>query len=175
MQLFIIAALLGFIFFVIQAIQKKQPSTGAPKTETIEELPNADTPLPIAGAYQKKWLLTYNEKDAFKKIKAVTDEIGCYTFSKVRLLDLLEPVKGNTKYKTYFYKVQAKHVDFVILDDKLVARCVVELDDASHDAEERKKRDVFVDEVLQSVGYRIIHTRAITEEVQQQIREIMKT
>lgn len=93
MQLFIIAALLGFIFFVIQAIQKKQPSTGAPKTETIEELPNADTPLPIAGAYQKKWLLTYNEKDAFKKIKAVTDEISCYTFSKVRLLDLLEPVK----------------------------------------------------------------------------------
>ena len=67
MQLFIIAALLGFIFFVIQAIQKKQPSTGAPKTETIEELPNADTPLPIAGAYQKKWLLTYNEKDAFKR------------------------------------------------------------------------------------------------------------
>ena len=127
MQLFIIAALLGFIFFVLQAIQKKQPSTGAPKTETIEELPNANTPLPIAGAYQKKWLLTYNEKDAFKKIKAVTDEISCYTFSKVRLLDLLEPVKGNTKYKTYFYKVQAKHVDFVILDEKLVARCVVEL------------------------------------------------
>ena len=27
MQLFIIAALLGFIFFVIQATQKKQPST----------------------------------------------------------------------------------------------------------------------------------------------------
>ena len=134
-----------------------------------------DAPLPIVGAYQKKWLLTYNEKDAFKKIKAVTDEIGCYTFSKVRLLDLLEPVKGNPKYKTYFYKVQAKHVDFVILDEKLVARCAVELDDASHDAEDRKKRDAFVDEVLQSVGYRIIHTRAVTEEVQQQIREIMKT
>ena len=68
MQLFIIAALLGFIFFVIQAIQKKQPSTGAPKTETIEELPNADTPLPIAGAYQKKWLLTYNEKDVLTSV-----------------------------------------------------------------------------------------------------------
>ena len=131
--------------------------------------------LPITGAYQQKWLLTYNEKDAFKKIKAVTDEISCYTFSKVRLLDLLEPVKGNTKYKTYFYKVQAKHVDFVILDEKLVARCVVELDDASHDAEDRKERDEFVDEVLQSVGYKVIRTRAVTEEVQQRIREIMKT
>lgn len=93
----------------------------------------------------------------------------------MRLLDLLEPAKGNTKYKTYFYKVQAKHVDFVILDEKLVARCVVELDDASHDAEDRKKRDEFVDEVLKSVGYQIIHTRSVTEEVQRQIREIMKT
>ena len=175
MQIFMIAALLGFAFFIIQAIQKKQPTTHVPDTEAPENPPDADTPLPITGAYQKKWLLTYNEKDAFKKIKAVTDEIGCYTFSKVRLLDLLEPVKGNPKYKTYFYKVQAKHVDFVILDEKLVARCAVELDDASHDAEDRKKRDAFVDEVLQSVGYRIIHTRAVTEEVQQQIREIMKT
>lgn len=175
MQLFIIAAILGFVFFIIQAIQKKKPTTHVSSTETSENPPDADTPLPVAGAYQKKWLLTYNEKDAFKKIKAVTDEIGCYTFSKVRLLDLLEPVKGNPKYKTYFYKVQAKHVDFVILDEKLVARCAIELDDASHDAEDRKKRDAFVDEVLQSVGYRIIHTRAVTEEVQQQIREMMKT
>ena len=174
MQLFIIAALLGFAFFIIQAIQKKQPKSQAPITETTEIPPDENTPLPIAGAYQKKWLLTYNEKDAFKKIKAVTDEIGCYTFSKVRLLDLLEPVKGNPKYKTYFYKVQAKHVDFVILDEKLVARCIIELDDASHDAEDRKKRDEFVDEVLKSVGYQIIHTRAVTEEVQQQIRETMK-
>lgn len=175
MQIFMIAALLGFAFFIIQAIQKKQPTNHASGTEPIENPPDADTPLPIVGAYQKKWLLTYNEKDAFKKIKAVTDEISCYTFSKVRLLDLLEPVKGSTKYKTYFYKVQAKHVDFVILNEKLVARCVVELDDASHDTEDRKKRDEFVDEALKSVGYQIIHTRAVTEEVQQQIREIMKT
>lgn len=122
MKLFIIAALLGFAYFVIQAIQKKNQS---PKDDTDESPAQLDSPLPVAGAYQKKWLLTYNEKDAFKKIKAVTDEIGCYTFSKVRLLDLLEPVKGNPKYKTYFYKVQAKHVDFVILDEKLVARCVI--------------------------------------------------
>lgn len=170
MKLFIIVALLGFAYFVIQAIQKKNPS---PTNDTGESPAQLDSPLPVSGAYQKKWLLTYNEKDAFKKIKAVTDEIGCYTFSKVRLLDLLEPIKGNPKYKTYFYKVQAKHVDFVLLDEKLVARCVIELDDASHDAEERKLRDEFVDEVLQSVGYRVLHTRAVTEEVQQQIREIM--
>lgn len=78
------------------------------------------------------------------------------------------------KYKTYFYKVQAKHVDFVLLDEKLVARCIVELDDSSHDAADRKERDDFVDEVLRSVGYQVIRTRAVTEKVQQQIRDAMK-
>lgn len=175
MQIFIVAAFFGFIFFVIKSNRKKRPPISRPGVEVIENPLNADTQLPIAGAYQKKWLLTYNEKDAFKKIKAVSDEIGCYTFSKVRLLDLLEPVKGNAKYKTYFYKVQAKHVDFVILNEKLVARCIIELDDSSHDTEEQMRRDEFVDEVLKSVGYQIIHTSAVTEEVQQQIREIMKT
>ena len=122
-----------------------------------------DTPLPIVGAYQKKWLLTYNEKDAFKKIKAVTDEIRCYTFSKVRLLDLLEPVKGNTKYKTYFYKVQAKHVDFVLCDDQLRAKFVIELDDSTHDRPDRIERDRFVDSVLTSAGYKVLHTRTVDE------------
>ncbi len=87
------------------------------------------------------------------------------------MLDLVTPVKGNPKYKTYFYKVQAKHVDFVLCDEKLVARCVIELDDKSHDTEERQKRDSFVDEVLKSVGYKIIHTRAITDDLKKQINE----
>lgn len=63
----------------------------------------------------------------------------------------------------------------LILDEKLVARCVVELDDSSHDAADRKERDDFVDEALRSVGYRVIRARAVTEEIQQQIRDAMKT
>lgn len=143
--------------------------------ESIESARKQQKDLPVFGAYQSRWLLTYNEKDAFRKIKVITDELGCYLFSKVRLLDLLEPVRGNSKYKTYFYKVQAKHIDFVILDEKLVARCVVELDDSSHDAADRKERDDFVDDALRSVGYKVIRARAITEEIQQQIRDAMKT
>lgn len=100
-------------------------------------------------------------------------EIGYTVFSKVRLLDLLEPVSGKN-YRSYFYKVQAKHVDFVLLDEKLVARYIVELDDASHDADDRKARDAFVDEVVTSVGYQVIHTRAVTDETIEQLRAIFK-
>lgn len=157
------------LIILVLLFKMKQAQSTSAKPETKHE-----ETLPVTGAYRSKWLLSYNEKDAFKKIKAVTDELGCHTFSKVRLLDLLEPVKGDPKYKTYFYKVQAKHVDFVLLDEKLVARCIVELDDSSHDAADRKERDDFVDEVLRSVGYQVIRTRAVTEKVQQQIRDAMK-
>ena len=127
--------------------------------------------MPIKGAYQRNWLFSYNEKDAYQKLKPIAEELGYTVFAKVRLLDLVTPVKGNPKYKTYFYKVQAKPVDFVLCDEKLVARCVIELDDKSHDTEERQKRDSFVDEVLKSVGYKIIHTRAITDDLKKQINE----
>lgn len=83
--------------------------------------------------------------------------------AKVRLFDLVEPRKGNPV--VYTNKIRAKHVDFVICDEKLVARCIVELDDSSHRASDREARDKFVDAVLTSVGYKVIHTEGITDEV----------
>lgn len=91
----------------------------------------------------------------------------------LRILDLAEPIKNNQKYKTYLYKIQSKHVDFVICDPKLVARCIIELDDNSHNTPERKQRDEFVDNVLSSVGYQILHVRAINiESIEATIAEI---
>lgn len=83
----------------------------------------ADTDmLPYDKAYQRKWLLTMNEKVFYRQLCTFAAKKNMTVFTKVRLLDLLEPVKNQPKYKTYFYKVQAKHVDFVLCDSKLVAR-----------------------------------------------------
>lgn len=164
-MLFIMAALMiAFVLYLSfknkDTTQKSQSPEGNP-TETQE----TEATLPIEGAYQKKWMFTYNEKDAYNKLLQIAKEKGYTVFSKVRLLDLVEPSKGTAKYKTYLYKIQSKHVDFVLCDEKLVARVIIELDDGSHDTEERKKRDSFVDQVLTSVGYKVIHTRAITEDL----------
>ena len=163
MKIAIYAIVAIFLYFSLKLFLEKGKTE---KTDSGEK-----RPLPVAGAYKKRWLLSYNEKDAFKKLQSAANEVGYTVFSKVRLLDLLEPVSGKN-YRSYFYKVQAKHVDFVLLDEKLVARCIVELDDNSHDAEDRKARDAFVDEVVTSVGYQIIHTRAITDETIAQIKSV---
>ena len=114
-------------------------------------------------AYQKKWLLTMNEKAFYRQLSSFAAKKNMTVFTKVRLLDLLEPVKNQPKYKTYFYKVQAKHVDFVLCDSKLVARFIIELDDSSHNAPDRTERDQFVDTVLQAVGYKVLRLNAFDE------------
>lgn len=124
--------------------------------------PKADT-LQYDKAYQKKWLLTMNEKAFYRQLYSFAANKNMTVFTKVRLLDLLEPIKNQPKYHTYFYKVQAKHVDFVLCDSKLVARFIIELDDSSHNAPDRAARDQFVDGVLQAVGYKVLRLNAFDE------------
>lgn len=162
-----------FVVVVVIAVliikNRKAPIKSVEPTKSIDE--EMTTPeLPIVGAYQKRWMFTFNEKDAYSKLLPIAQEQGYIVFAKVRVLDLIEPIKGSPKYKTYFYKIQAKHVDFVLCDKKLVARYIIELDDSSHETEHRKQRDAFLDQALSSAGYKIIHVKAITEELKAQLQ-----
>lgn len=155
--------LLIAVIIVLLAMLLTKKKTVVNQSAEQQEKAEVNTPLDLKNAYQSKWLFSMNEKNAYKKLKPITDKLGLHLFAKVRLLDLLEPQKGNPKYKTFFYKVQAKHVDFVICTSNLVAKCIIELDDASHDEKKRQERDAFVDEILQNVGYTILHVRGINE------------
>ena len=116
-----------------------------------------------AGCYQRKYLLTKNEWYAYKKLQSLAASMGLVVSPKVRLLDILEPRKGEKDYKSLFWKIQAKHIDFLICDQDLHIKAIVELDDSSHERQDRKDRDTFVDEILQDVGYTVIRTKGITE------------
>jgi hypothetical protein len=77
---------------------------------------------------------------------------------KVRLRDLIRPVKGldRSKYQGALNRISSKHVDFVILRIKdLSVLGVVELDDSSHLQESRANRDIFVDDALRQAGIRV--------------------
>lgn len=119
--------------------------------------------IDYATAYQAKYLLTKNEWYEYKKLKQYAAEKQLQVCPKVRLLDLIEPKQGKG-YMSALGKIQSKHVDFVITDPDLRIKAILELDDNSHNTAERKERDQFVDMVLSSVGYKVIHTRSITEE-----------
>ena len=114
-------------------------------------------------SYQARQLLSQNEWHEYKKLQKYATEKGLEICPKVRMLDIVEPRKGEKDYMALLSKVQSKHVDFLICDKDLHIKGVVELDDNSHNRKDRQERDAFVDQILTSVGYKVIHTRAITE------------
>ena len=149
------------IYFLVKYIRKKKQHTSN-RTSSFNSSPRQQHSefTDFAHAYQKRWLFSYNEKAFYQDLKQFADDNNLVLLAKVRLLDLIEPRKGQDGYKTYFYKVQAKHVDFVLCAPNLVAKYIIELDDASHEADDRQERDNFVGTALTSCGYKILHMRA---------------
>jgi len=96
---------------------------------------------------KKKGLLTAAERSFYGVLlKAVSADT--VVFSKVRVADILEPIKGlnRSDWQQAFNKIQAKHFDFVLCDNKTLAvKMVVELDDSSHQRQSRTQRDEFLD------------------------------
>ena len=131
--------------------------------ESQEENQNAD--IDFAAAYQAKYLLSKNELAQYKKLKKIADVRGFVICPKVRLFDIIEPKRDHVKYKTLMYKIQAKHVDFVVCDNDMQIKVIIELDDNTHYQKKRMERDSFVDSILQSVGYRVIHTKYIENDI----------
>ena len=66
---------------------------------------------------------------------------------KVRVADVLQPDigKGSPEWQSTFNKIKVQHLDFVLRDAKTSrVMAVVELDDSSHQGEDKKKRNAFL-------------------------------
>lgn len=90
--------------------------------------------------------------------KVVGGRAGVY--GKVRIADVVTIRKGlnNSKRMSALGKIAQKHFDYVICDLKSSEiLCVVELDDSSHNAKDRKKRDEFVKEVCRVAGVALVN------------------
>ena len=58
---------------------------------------------------------------------------------------------------------------------KLVAKYIIELDDNSHNTNERRERDLFVDTILKSAGYKVLRIKGINETEIRTFLDIHKT
>lgn len=152
----IVAILVAFMCY--DKIKTQKNSATKETTEEAETQKNNN----FADSYQRKYLLTRNEWHEYKKLRIYADAAGFQVCPKVRLLDIIEPRAGEN-YRSLMGKIQSKHVDFLICDQDLHIKAILELDDNSHDQKDRKERDAFMDEILTSVGYKVIRTRSITE------------
>lgn len=109
-------------------------------------------------------LLTPTELKFYQVLRAAAGE-NAVIFAKVRLGDLFN-VATNDRSKTYGYrnKIDRKHVDFVLCDPMTLTPIAgVELDDSSHQRDDRQARDEFVDGVFSAAGLPLLHFPARRE------------
>ena len=144
------------------AKQEQEEQTIITKNPADQEVTSTFKP-DYSKSYQIRYLLTKNEWYEYKKLRDIAEAKNLRVCPKVRLLDLVEPRRGEG-YMSLLGKIQSKHVDFVISDRDMHIKAIVELDDGSHNRPDRQERDNFVDEVLTSVGYKVIRTRSIKED-----------
>ena len=101
------------------------------------------------------------ERSFFGVLEQVTDSSKYHIFPQVSLGNLVDIEKGTRPYQTHHNRVDRKSVDFVLCDKSALSPVLaVELDDASHDREDRQERDAFVDRVLAKAGLPLLHVRA---------------
>lgn len=82
--------------------------------------------------------------------------------SKVRLADLISVHKGLAKseWSSSFNQIKAKHIDFVLVDDETTEiLCAIELDDSSHNKQNREDRDNFLDAALKNANLPLLRFR----------------
>lgn len=76
---------------------------------------------------------------------------------KVGLAEIFFVINPNENLSAY-NRINRKHVDFLICDPKTMQpKFAIELDDASHQREDREVRDEFVDSVFEAANLPLIH------------------
>jgi hypothetical protein len=109
--------------------------------------------------YLRKFLFTPAEQDFLRVLETVLPA-GVRVFGKVRLEDIFGVVKGldASERQAARNRINRKHVDFLLVRaNDLAPAAGIELDDSSHEEEERQQRDALVDSVFASAGLPLLH------------------
>ena len=123
--------------------------------------------------YHKKPLLTDREYRFYGMLRPLVRGTGLDILAKIRLADLLEVDEGiaEGEWGRYFGKIKAKHIDFAVAKDMKVL-FLIELDDSTHQREDRAERDRFVDNALSAAGYELIRTYGELDDISRRLSEL---
>jgi hypothetical protein len=109
--------------------------------------------------YLRKSLFTPAER-VFLEVLERAVPAGVRVFGKVRLEDIFGVARGLDQAERLAArnKINRKHVDFLLVKESDLAPLAgIELDDSSHEEEDRRQRDAFVDSAFASAGLPLLH------------------
>ena len=97
-------------------------------------------------------------------------------FGKVRIADVLTPVRGLDKstWTKAFNRISAKHFDFVLCDPQtLEVKAVIELNDSSHSIRRRIERDELVGRACAEAGLALKNVKAQRSYTLEAVRQLV--
>lgn len=101
--------------------------------------------------FAKNHIMTKREEKFFATLCEIFGE-KCYVVPQVHLSALLNHKVHGQNWKGAFAHINGKSVDYVLLRrSDLSVLCAVELDDATHNTDNRVRRDQEVERILQQV------------------------
>ncbi len=126
--------------------------------------------------YVKCNILTEREKIFYSELKKIAKNLNYNILAKIRLGDLIKINSDlNQKQQTeYIYKILYKHIDFALCDkETLEPKILIELQDKTHEIEDRIISDRFKKTALEKCGYKIIFTYSANN-LENKIKELIK-
>lgn len=95
----------------------------------------------------KEEFITENELKLYKVLKKVAYELKLDIFTQVALNRILE-INNRRKQQQLRNRIDRKSIDFVLYDERMKKIiCCIELDDPTHEREDRIERDLFKDTI----------------------------
>jgi len=110
----------------------------------------------------KTSLFSPAERSFFGVLESVLPD-GVGVLSMVRLGDVFKTRKGlsHSRRTSATNRINRKHVDFLLVrKSDLAPLAGLELDDSSHESEERKRRDNFVDDLFRACNLPLLRVQA---------------
>ena len=167
--LFILVGVPIIVVFSVKGSKKNKPPNPniyqmpyQPQPPSVQQNPNAiEIKQNQLYPYIRKNLLTKNEWFFYKGLHPIAQKYNLHILSKVRVADLVTPQSNlsHSEWHTYFNKIKAKHIDFLLCKpENLYPLLAIELDDGSHSTQDRKDRDILVDKIFEKAGIPLIHT-----------------
>src|SRR5476651_2690832 len=143
--------LLFIVFAAIVLIAKFTFARKAPASETKE--------APVYSYGRKDFIMTKAENDFFGILKELLQD-RYQIFPQVHLTSLLDEKKVRQNWNAARSHINRKSVDFVVCDKTYTRPLLaIELDDYSHDAEERRNRDVEVERIFENANMQLLRFR----------------
>ncbi len=120
-------------------------------------------------------ILTPAELKFYRALKEVSEDL--VIFAKVRVADILnvdsKKAKGN--YLKYFNRIAKKHVDFLLCEPETLRPIMaIELDDRSHEREDRIKRDRFLDRAFEMAGLPLVRVKVSSKYEGRELKRLIE-